>query len=144
MTGMLASVSNSSEAQIALEESVDIIDLKDPAHGTLGAVTTEIALDIVELVSGQCLVSATIGYLPMQATLIGQAISTMASTGVDIIKVGMFDELTDDVIAVIKEQAINGARCEDDMQFSIVIVLFVDKRLDLELISVWQRLALEW
>ena len=136
MTGMLASVSNSNEAQIALEESVDIIDLKDPAHGTLGAVTTEIALDIVELVSGQCLVSATIGDLPMQATLIGQAISTMASTGVDIIKVGMFDELTDDVIAVIKEQAINGARCEDDMQFSIVIVLFVDKRLDLELISV--------
>ena len=55
MTGMLASVSNPNEAQIALEENVDIIDLKDPAHGTLGAVTTAVALDIVELVSGQCL-----------------------------------------------------------------------------------------
>lgn len=136
MTGMLASVSNLKEAQIALEENVDIIDLKDPAHGTLGAVTTEVALDIVEFVSGHCIVSATIGDLPMQATMIGQAISTMASTGVDIIKVGVFDDLTDDVIAALKEQAIKGAQGDDGMQFSIVIVLFVDKKLDLGLISV--------
>ncbi len=134
MTGMLASVSNLSEAQIALEENVDIIDLKDPAHGTLGAVTTEVALDIVKLVSGHCIVSATIGDLPMQATRISQAISIMASTGVDIIKVGAFDDLTDEVIEALKEQAIKGAQADDGMQFSIVIVLFVDKGLNLEII----------
>jgi len=134
MTGMLASVSNLSEAQIALEENVDIIDLKDPAHGILGAVTTEVALDIVELVSGHCIVSATIGDLPMQATMIGEAISTMASTGVDIIKVGAFGDLTDDVIAALKEQAIKGAEGNDGIEFSIVVVLFVDKSLDLEII----------
>lgn len=135
MTGMLASVSNLNEAQIALEENVDIIDLKDPAQGTLGAVTTEVALDIVELVSGQCLVSATIGDLPMQATLIGQAIFTMASTGVDIIKVGVFDDLTDEVMASLKEQAINGVKGFNGQQFTIVIVFFVDKGLDLDKIS---------
>ena len=36
MTGMLASVSNLQEAQIALQENVDILDLKDPAYGALG------------------------------------------------------------------------------------------------------------
>ena len=132
MTGMLASVSNLQEAQIALQENVDILDLKDPAQGALGAVTTEVALDIVEHVSGQCLVSATIGDLPMQAILIGKAISTMASTGVDIIKVGVFDDLNNDVIASLKEQAINGAQCSDGKQFSIVMVFFVDKGLNSE------------
>ncbi len=135
MTGMLASVSNLDEAKIVLEENVDIIDLKDPAQGALGAVTTEVAQEVVEFVSSQCLVSATIGDLPMQAMLIGQAISTMASTGVDIIKVGVFGDLTDEVIASLKEQAVDGAKGINGKQFIIVMVFFVDKGLDLEKMS---------
>jgi uncharacterized protein (UPF0264 family) len=135
MTGMLASVSNLDEAKIALHENVDIIDLKDPANGALGAVTTEISQQVVKFVSGQCLVSATIGDLPMQASLIGKAIATMASTGVDIIKVGVFDDLTDEVVASLKQQAINGAKGINGKQFTIVIVFFVDKGLDSEKIS---------
>ena len=130
MTGMLASVSNLDEAKIALQENVDIIDLKDPSQGALGAVTTEVAQEVVKLVSGQCLVSATIGDLPMQATLIGKAIATMASTGIDIIKVGVFEELTDEVIAALKVQAIEGAKGINGRQFTIVVVFFVDKSLD--------------
>jgi len=132
MTGMLASVSNLEEAKIALHANVDIIDLKDPTHGVLGAVTTEVAQEVVKFVSGQCLVSATIGDLPMQATLISEAIFTMASTGVDIIKVGIFDDLTNEMIASLKEQAINGAKGFNGKQFTIVTVFFVDKGLDLE------------
>jgi len=135
MTGMLASVSSLDEAKIALQENVDIVDLKDPSQGALGAVTTEVAQEVVKFVSGQCLVSATIGDLPMQATLIGKAIATMASTGVDIIKVGVFDDLTDEVIASLKEQAIKGANGINGKQFTIVIVFFVDKGLDSEKIS---------
>jgi len=135
MTGMLASVSNLDEAKIALHENVDIIDLKDPANGALGAVTTEISQQVVKFVSGQCLVSATIGDLPMQASLIGKAIATMASTGVDIIKVGVFDDLTDEVVASLKQQAIKGAKGINGKQFTIVIVFFVDKGLDSEKIS---------
>ncbi len=135
MTGMLASVSNLQESKIALQENVDIIDLKDPSRGALGAVTTEVAQKVVEFVSGKCLVSATIGDLPMQATLIGKAIATMASTGVDIIKVGVFDDLTNEVVASLKEQAIEGANGTNGKQFTIVIVFFVDKGLDSEKIS---------
>jgi len=135
MTGMLASVSNLQEAKITLQENVDIIDLKDPSQGALGAVTTEVAEEVVEFVSGQCLVSATIGDLPMQATLIAKAIATMASTGVDIIKVGVFDDLTDEVIASLKQQAIKGAKGVNGKQFTIVVVFFVDKGLDSEKIS---------
>jgi uncharacterized protein (UPF0264 family) len=71
----------------------------------------------------------------MQATLIGKAIATMASTGVDIIKVGVFDDLTDEVIASLKEQAIKGAKGVNGNQFTIVIVFFADKGLDLQKMS---------
>jgi len=54
---------------------------------------------------------------------------------VDIIKVGVFDDLTDEVIASLQEQAIRGAKGIDGKQFTIVIVFFVDKGLDLEKIS---------
>ncbi len=135
MTGMLASVSNLQEAKIALRENVDIIDLKDPSQGALGAVGIEVAEEVVEFVSGKCLVSATIGDLPMQATLIAEAITMVAATGVDIIKVGVFDDLTDEVIASLQEQAIRGVKGIDGKQFTIVIVFFVDKGLDLEKIS---------
>jgi uncharacterized protein (UPF0264 family) len=135
MTGMLASVSNLHEAKIVLRENVDIIDLKDPSQGALGAVTTEVAQEVVKFVSGQCLVSATIGDLPMQATLISKAIATMALAGVDIIKVGVFDDLTDEVIAALKEQAIKGAKGINGKQFTIVVVFFADKGLDSEKMS---------
>ena len=38
MTRMLASVCTIKEAQIVLREGVDIIDLKDPKSGALGAL----------------------------------------------------------------------------------------------------------
>jgi uncharacterized protein (UPF0264 family) len=59
----------------------------------------------------------------------------MASTGVDIIKVGVFDDLTDEVVASLKQQAIKGAKGINGKQFTIVIVFFVDKGLDSEKIS---------
>ncbi len=132
MTGMLASISNLEEAKIVLQENVDIIDLKDPLQGALGAVTTATAREVVAFVSGRCFVSATIGDLPMQATAIKKAIVRMASTGVDIIKVGVFDALTDKVIATLKEQAIKGAKDTNGKQFTIVMVFFVDKDLNLK------------
>ncbi len=135
MTGMLASVSNLDEAKIALQENVDVIDLKDPSQGALGAVTTEVAQGVVQFISGQCLVSATIGDLPMQATLISKAIAAMALTGVDIIKIGVFDDLTGEVIASLKGQAINGAKGINGKQFTIIIVFFVDKGLGLDKMS---------
>ena len=38
MTGMLASVATLAEARLVEESGVDIIDLKNPAEGALGAL----------------------------------------------------------------------------------------------------------
>lgn len=128
---MLASVSDLQEAKIALQEHVDIIDLKDASRGVLGAVEAEVALEVVAFVAGRCLVSATVGDLPMQGRLIAEAISTMASTGIDIVKVGVFGELTDEVLTLFKQQADRSALGINGRQCSIVVVFFADRMVDM-------------
>jgi len=111
MSLFLASVANIKEAEIVLAAGVDIIDLKNPAAGVLGAVEYDVASNVVDDVADRCLVSATIGDLPMQPVLIADAISKMSGTGVDIIKVGIF-------LAVINEKTKSG--------INVVLVLFAD------------------
>jgi uncharacterized protein (UPF0264 family) len=90
MSKLLASVKNVEEALIALRLKVDIIDLKAPEFGALGALNLTIIQDIVQSLQGQSLISATIGDLPMQSTLIAEHITNMAKTNVDYIKIGFF------------------------------------------------------
>ena len=90
MTGMLASVNSLEEALLALSANVDIIDLKQPALGALGALETDLVKAIVNKINGRCPVSATIGDLPMQPEIIYQAVKAMAETGVDYVKIGFF------------------------------------------------------
>jgi uncharacterized protein (UPF0264 family) len=90
MTGMLASVNSLKEAALVLSANVDIIDLKQPALGALGALETDIVKKIVTWVDGRCPVSATIGDLPMEPQIIFNAVKAMADTGVNYIKVGFF------------------------------------------------------
>jgi len=119
MSLFLASVANMKEAETVLAAGVDIIDLKNPAAGALGAVECDVARNVVGYVSGHCLVSATIGDLPMQPVLVADAISKMSGTGVDIIKVGIFSsDIPADILAVISEQTKTG--------INVVLVLFAD------------------
>jgi len=53
MTRMLASVTGVEEAEIALSGGVDIVDLKDPAAGALGAVATDAVRRTVAFVAGR-------------------------------------------------------------------------------------------
>jgi uncharacterized protein (UPF0264 family) len=90
MTGMLASVNSLEEALLVLSADVDIIDLKQPALGALGALNTDTVKQIAVGIDGRCLVSATIGDLPMQPDPVFNAVKAMTETGVDYIKIGFF------------------------------------------------------
>ncbi len=90
MTGMLASVSTLAEAQLALKAKVDILDLKQPDQGALGALDVETVRAIVQLVGGRIPVSATVGDLVMQPEIVTMAVQAMADTGIDYIKIGFF------------------------------------------------------
>src|SRR5215813_2211705 len=90
MTMLLASVTGGREAELAITHGADIIDLKDPAKGALGALEPSVVRDAVGAIAGRRPASAVIGDLPMEPDVITAAVEKMAATGVDYVKVGLF------------------------------------------------------
>ena len=124
MTGMLASVVNLAEARIVAAAGVDIIDLKDPAAGALGALPVGEIKAIVDSLSGDQRISATLGDLPMQAGVLVPAVEAMAATGVDFVKIGFFPGGDwSGVVGDLRPAAADGIR--------LVAVLFGDSSPDL-------------
>src|SRR5947209_2698959 len=127
MTLMLASVTGPAEAELVLEAGADIIDLKDPSAGALGAVSREIVRETVARVAARRPTSAVTGDLPMLPDRVRDAADTMASCGVDYVKVGLFpSERAREVIAALTETA---------RRTKIVGVLFADLDPDFDLID---------
>lgn len=89
MTGFLASVRNVQQARIALSAGADLIDLKDPERGSLGALSCAEVGETVRALGGARMVSATVGDLPMEPLRVTRAVRQMADTGVDYVKVGI-------------------------------------------------------
>ncbi len=92
MSSILASVSNLQEALQAEKLNVDIIDLKQPNLGALGALNWGEVKSIVKQLKPSSLVSATVGDLPMSPEILLNEVQKMFYTGVDYIKIGFFPE----------------------------------------------------
>ncbi len=119
MTRMLASVVDALELDSAIAAGADIIDLKNPKAGALGALPTEVIRNLVARTAGRCPISATVGDLPADPACLTAAVRQTADTGVDYIKVGFFsnDKLTECL------QAIAGLT----RGHAVVAVLFADR-----------------
>jgi uncharacterized protein (UPF0264 family) len=125
---MLASVTSPAEAEIVLSAGVEIVDLKNPAEGALGAMSHDLVEDVVQLVGERAVVSATIGDLPMEAALILSKTEEMLETGVDVVKIGFFGEGGHEpCIQALSELASGGAK--------LIAVLLVDISFDLSLLN---------
>jgi len=134
MTKMLASVNGLEEAEIALVGGADIIDLKDPNAGALGAASIEVIRQTVAWVGGRQPVSAVAGDLPMQPDLICAKAEEIAATGVDYVKVGFFPSA--DAAACVEALAPLAGRTK------VIGVLFADLEPDLGLLPVMARSGL--
>jgi uncharacterized protein (UPF0264 family) len=127
MSRILASVTDVEEAMVAVECGADIVDLKNPSEGALGALSLTTISNIVATVNRRKPVSATIGDLPMQPELVVAAVDATAATGVDIVKMGLFgQEGHAACIEALRPVAARGV--------SLVAVLFADDAPDFDLI----------
>jgi len=126
MTLLLASVTGPREAEIAIGQGADIIDLKDPAKGALGAVDPATVRAALGTVAGRRPVSAVTGDLPMSPDIIYGAVESMAAAGVDYVKVGLFP--ADGRAACIRALAAAASRTK------LVGVIFADAGPDMELL----------
>jgi uncharacterized protein (UPF0264 family) len=63
MTGLLVSVRNAAEAEVALQCNVQVLDVKEPARGSLGRADDRVLAEVVAAVAGRRLLSAALGEL---------------------------------------------------------------------------------
>ncbi|BBL58432.1 (5-formylfuran-3-yl)methyl phosphate synthase [Methylomonas koyamae] len=132
MTGMLASVNSLAEALLVQRAAVDIIDLKQPAQGALGALATASVAEIVATLPVATRISATVGDLPMLPERLLPAVREMAATGVDYVKIGFFPG--GDWPACLEAlQAVAG------QGIALIAVLFADTRPDFAMIAELRR-----
>lgn len=127
MTAFLASVRSEIEAGLALDGGADIIDLKEPASGALGRLPEPVIRAVLASIAGRRPVSATTGDLPSEPARVLGAVRAMAATGVDIVKVGLFEGDIPGTIAALARGATAAIR--------LVAVMFADRHPDIDLVD---------
>jgi len=132
MTAMLASVNSLAEALLVEAAAVDIIDLKQPAQGALGALDVATVIEIIGHLQLATRVSATIGDLPMLPDLVLPATQAMAATGVHYVKIGFFP-------GGDWQACIDALQTVADQGQALVAVLFADTHPDFTIIDALAR-----
>ncbi|MFG1279331.1 (5-formylfuran-3-yl)methyl phosphate synthase [Xanthobacter autotrophicus] len=133
--GLLASVATLAEMEVALSAGADIVDLKNPAEGALGAwAEAPLKAAVARWRAAGCVtgLSATVGDQPLDAATILAAARRTAATGVPLVKIG-FPLPTDGAgaaLAPVLEALRPLAR-----ETRLIAVLFADQEPDLSTIA---------
>ncbi|MDY8107868.1 (5-formylfuran-3-yl)methyl phosphate synthase [Fulvimarina sp. 2208YS6-2-32] len=127
MIKLLASVSGPAEALVALRGGADIIDLKNPSDGALGAVSPKIIEETIAAVGARRAISAVAGNLPMEPEAVARAIE--ARCAADYVKIGLFPASREDIAAVIE------AASHYSEKSLLIAVLFADREPDFSLLE---------
>jgi len=100
---LLVSVTNAHEARVAVEAGVDIIDVKNPAEGSLGAPGPGVIERVREVVPPERPVSAAIGDLRNLPGTAALAALGAARSGAEYVKVGLWGaSSTDEAVALLR------------------------------------------
>jgi uncharacterized protein (UPF0264 family) len=86
---LLVSVVSAAEARLALAGGADIIDVKDPREGALGAPAPSVLSGVVSAVGSAAPVSVALGDMPDLPHTAALAARGAALTGADYVKVGL-------------------------------------------------------
>lgn len=109
---LLISPINNEEALESIEGGADIVDVKNPKEGSLGANFPWIIKNIRKMTPDNILVSATLGDVPYKPGTVSLAAMGALVSGADYIKVGLFGtskydealEVMTNVVKTVKDQ----------------------------------------
>ncbi|HNS47361.1 MAG TPA: (5-formylfuran-3-yl)methyl phosphate synthase, partial [Bacteroidales bacterium] len=108
---VLISVVSASEARIALEGRADIIDIKNPLEGSLGAQYPRIIREIADLSKRSgILCSAALGDLPYKPGTAALAALGAAECAVDYIKAGLYGARNYDEAYIMIKNIVDAVR----------------------------------
>jgi (5-formylfuran-3-yl)methyl phosphate synthase len=118
MTRMLASVADAAEAGVVLQFGADIVDLKDPQRGALGAVSLECARAAITAVAGRSETSAALGDPPYEEKELLENARALAAMGVGYVKLAVdgptLDRLGEPLGSLAREVALVGMMFADE------------------------------
>jgi (5-formylfuran-3-yl)methyl phosphate synthase len=119
---LLVSVTGADEARVAVDAGVDIVDVKDPAEGALGAAGPGVLSRVREVVPPEHPVSAAIGDLPNLPGTAALAALGAARSGAAYVKVGLWGtSSTEEAVAVLR-----AARDAVDGSAAVVAAAYAD------------------
>jgi uncharacterized protein (UPF0264 family) len=103
MTGLLVSVRDADEARDAVEAGADLIDIKEPLAGPLGAAAPETIAEIIRVVAGRRPLSVALGELAGQTATFGDRLAP----GIRFAKLGLAGSVSQ---AFQPDHAANGSK----------------------------------
>lgn len=119
-TLLLISAGNKKEIK-RIKNYVDIIDLKDPKEGALGAWKKEEIQEIISLYKGKVSISATLGNLKTLSE-IKKKINLFEELNLDYLKVGFFNDSVINVKKILKYLK------NSNFKTKLVVVLFAENK----------------
>ncbi|HET8757354.1 MAG TPA: (5-formylfuran-3-yl)methyl phosphate synthase [Solirubrobacteraceae bacterium] len=100
---LLVSVVDADEARAAAAAGADIVDVKNPAEGSLGAPAPAVIADVRAAVPAELPVSAAIGDMPNLPGTAALAALGAAQSGATFVKVGLWGATTEaDAVALLR------------------------------------------
>ena len=119
---LLVSVVDAEEAALAVAGGVDIVDVKNPAEGSLGAPAPGVIAAVRDVVPAELPLSAALGDLPCLPGTAALAALGAARSGAAYVKLGLWGfGGTEDVVA-----ALRAARVAVDGEAEVVAVAYAD------------------
>ncbi len=138
MTQLLISVKNVAEAKLALACGADIIDLKDPNVGALGALDMVLSAEIVRAiqlegaVGNAAQVSATVGEQHVDLNSLISDVQARDNIEIDMIKIEVSSQF-------YAENFVSSMLALSEKGIKLVAVFFADEAVDLNLLPILQR-----
>ncbi|MBE6493045.1 MAG: (5-formylfuran-3-yl)methyl phosphate synthase [Methanosphaera stadtmanae] len=118
-TELLVSAINLNEAKEAVMGGADILDVKNPKEGSLGANFPWIIKEISEFANNEIIVSTTIGDVPYKPGTVALAALGSAVSGSDYVKVGLYGPKTYEESVEVMDAVVRTIQDYDD---SITVV----------------------
>jgi uncharacterized protein (UPF0264 family) len=99
---LLVSVVDAAEARVAAAAGADVIDVKDPGQGALGAAAPDVVRAVRAATPARLPVSAALGDGPFTAEAAARAAAAAAGSGAAFVKLGLRDTTAGTAAAVLR------------------------------------------
>jgi len=116
---LLVSPINETEAKAALDGGADIVDVKNPKEGSLGANFPWMIRAVIEAIESKKPVSATIGDFNFKPGTASLAALGAAASGADYIKIGLYDIRTTDQAEELLSNVVRSIKDYDSDKFAV-------------------------